>query len=254
MQQPRGQKKSTQDDILMFFLMHAILWQRLDTPGNMHLSDHCRDMVQGWPNINAPSLSIVNLDEVSLFYSGHWPKMFLFLLEEMAYVYTRIGAEDVDGLQVMAYEVLAMTEMRYRLHKRSTNPQDMMQGDAMSRVILGDLSRLKRLVWAMFDGFLVAGAPPKLRPDESWEWVVHGIFNKLIYIGRNPSDQCPMMTVGVKDLQGPGIQAEVPTKHSHHQGSEPAWSINSFGGTPRTSGVPKEVGHRGLFRLGQRRG
>ena len=186
MQQQRGQKKSTQNDILMSFLMRAILWWRLGVPGNMCLSDHWRDVVWGWPNFNAPSLSIVNLDEVSLFRSGHWPKMFLFLLEEMAY--TCIGTEDINGLQVMVYEVLAMAEMPYHLRKKSTNPQDMMWGDTMSCMVLGDLSRLERLVWAMFDGVLVAGAPPELRPNESWERVVHGIFDKLIYIKRNPSD------------------------------------------------------------------
>ena len=78
-------------------------------PGNMRLSNCWRDAVRGWPNFNAPSLSVVNLDEVSLFHLGHQPKMFLFLLEEMAY--THISTEDVDGLQVMAYEVLAMAEM-----------------------------------------------------------------------------------------------------------------------------------------------
>ena len=102
----------------------------------------------------------------------------------------------------------------------------MMWGDAMSRVVLGDLSRLERLAWAVFDGFLAAGVPPELGPNKSWEQVVHGIFDKLIYIGRNPSDWCPMMTAGAKDLQGPGIQAEVPTMHSHHQGSEPVRSTN----------------------------
>ena len=179
-------------------------------------------MVWGWPNFNAPSLSIVNLDEVSLFCSGVWPKMFLFLLEEMAYAYTRISTEDVDGLQVMAYEVLTMAEMQYCLHKSSANPQDMMRGDTMSHVVLGDLSGLKRLVWAVFDGILAAGVPPELGLDESWEWVVHGIFDKLIYIRRNPSDLCPTMTAGAKDLQGPGIPAEAPTTHSHHRGLEPA--------------------------------
>ena len=167
----RGQKKSTQDDISMSFLMRAILWRRLGVPGNTCLSDHWRDAVRGWPNFNALSLSIVNLDEVSLFYSGHWPKMFLFLLEEMAYMYAHISTEDVNGLQVMAYEVLTMAEIRYHICKRSANPQDMMRGNAMSCVVLGDLSRLERLVWAVFDGVLVAGVPHELGPDESWEWV-----------------------------------------------------------------------------------
>ena len=111
MQQQQGQKKSTQDDISMSFPVCTILRWRLGTPGNTRLSDRWRDVVWGWPNFNAPSLSVVNLDEVSLFYLGHWPKMFLFLLEEMVYVYARIGAEDINGLQVMVYEVLAMAEM-----------------------------------------------------------------------------------------------------------------------------------------------
>ena len=111
MQQQRGQRKSAQDDISMSFLVHAILQWRLGAPGNMHLSDHWRDKVRGWPNFNAPSLSIVNLDEVILLHSGHHPNMFLFLLEEMAYMYTHNSAEDINGLQVMVYEVLAMAEM-----------------------------------------------------------------------------------------------------------------------------------------------
>ena len=99
-----------------------------------------------------------------------------------------------------------------------------MWGNAMSHVVLGDISGLERLMWVVFDGVLAAGAPSELRPDESWEWVVCGIFHKLIYIGKNPSDWCPMMTVGAKDLQGPGIWAEAPAMHSHHHGLDPAQS------------------------------
>ena len=189
----------------MSFLMRAILWQRLSMPGNTCLSNHWRDVVQGWPNFNAPSLSIVNLDEVSLLCFGHHPKMFLFFLEEMAYMYAHISTEDIDGLQVMANEMFAMAEMWYHLRKRSANPQDMTWGDAMSHIVLGDLAGLERLMWAIFDGVLATRASPELGPDESWEQVVRGIFNKLIYIRRNPSDQCPMMTTGAKDLQGPSI-------------------------------------------------
>ena len=72
-------------------------------PGNAHLTDRWRDVVRGWPNFCTPSLSVVNLDEVNLLLSGHHPKMFLFLLEEMAYMYTCIDTEDIDGLQVMVY-------------------------------------------------------------------------------------------------------------------------------------------------------
>ena len=248
MQQQRGQRKSAQDDISMSFLMHAILQRRLGAPGNTRLSDHWRDAVRGWSNFNALSLSVVNLDEVSLLCSGHRPKMFLFLLEKMAYMYARIRAEDVNGLQVMAYDVLTMAETRYHLCKRSANPQDMMRGDTMSHVVLGDLAGLERLVWAVFDGVLATGASLELRPDESWEWVVHGIFDKLIHIRRNPSDRCPMMTVGARDLQGPGIQAEAPAIPSHHQGSEPTWSTNKGCPVPSVRSTvsavsPEQVGY-----------
>ena len=193
-------------------------------------------------------MSTVNLDKVNLLRSGHHPKMFLFLLEEMVYAYTRVNADDVDGLQVMVYEVLAMDEMWYRLHKRSTNPQDMTRGDAMSRVVLGDLAGLEKLTWAVFDGALTTGASPELGPNESWEQVVHGIFDKLVYIRGNPSDRCPVITAGAKDMQEPGVWVEAPAMHSHHQGSEPTWSTNKGHPAPVKSTVsavpPEQVGYQ----------
>ena len=146
-QQERSQRKSAsyvaQDE--MSFLVHAILRQRLGTLGNAHLTNRWRDAVHDWPNFHAPSMNVVNLDEVNLLHLGDHLKMFLFLLEEMAYAYTHINADDTDGLRVMAYKVLTMAEMWYHLHKRSANPEDMMPGDAMSRVVLGDLARLEKL-------------------------------------------------------------------------------------------------------------
>ena len=145
-QQQRSQRKGAsyvaQDE--MSFLVHTILRRRLGALGNARLTDCWRNAVHDWPNFHAPSMSVVNLDQVNLLHSGHHPKMFLFLLEEMVYAYTHISTDDSDGLRVMAYEVLAMAEMQYCLCKRSTNPQDMTRGDAMSHVVLGDLTRLER--------------------------------------------------------------------------------------------------------------
>ena len=61
---------------------------------------------------------------------------------------------------------------------------------------------------------------------------MHGIFDKLVYIGRNPSDRCPVITVGAKDMQEPSVWAEAPATRSHHQGSEPTWSTNKGHLTP----------------------
>ena len=245
-QQQRSQRKSASyvawDE--MSFLMHAILRQTLGAPGSGHFTDHCRDAVRDSPNFHAPSMSVVNL-----LYSGHHPKMFLFLLEEMAYVYAHINTDDVNGLWVMAYEVLVMAEMQYHLCKRSANPQDMMQGNAMSHIVLGDLNRLERLMRAIFDVALAAGVSPEFGPDESWEWVVHGIFDKLVYIGENPSSWCPVITVGAKDMQEPGVWAEAPTTCSHHQGLEPTQSTNKGHPAPSVKStvlavLPEQVGYQ----------
>ena len=71
-----------------------------------------------------------------------------------------------------------------------------------------------------------------------------GIFDKLVYIGRNPSDQCPAITAGAKDIHEPGIWVEVPAMHNHHQGSKPIQSTNKGCPVPSlksmVSAVPPE--------------
>ena len=119
----------------------------------------------------------------------------------------------------------------------------------MSQVVLGDLAGLERLAWAVFDGALAAGASPELGPDESWERVVRGIFDKLVYVGGNPSDWCPAITAGAKDMQEPGVWAEAPAMHSHHQGSEPTWSTNKGHPAPSVKSMvsavpPEQVGYQ----------
>ena len=57
------------------------------------------------------------------------------------------------------------------------------------------------------------------------------------------------MTAGVKDLQGPRIWAEVPTMHSHHQGSEPTQSTNKGCPVPSVRSTvlvvsPEQVGYQ----------
>ena len=254
-QQQRSQRKGAshvaQDE--MSFLVHAILRRRLSAQGNACLTNHWRDAVRDWPNFHAPSMSIVNLDEVNLLHSGHRPKLFLFLLEEMAYAYAHVNTDDIDGLWVMVYEVLTMAEMRYHLRKRSANPLDMMWGYAMSCIVLGDLTGLEKLVWAVFDGALAAGPSPELGPDESWEQVVCGIFDKLVYVRRNPLTGALQLLRckghagtwsvgrGTRDMQPPpGLRA-----HPEYQQGVPGilCKINGFGGTPGASGVPKEAGH-----------
>ena len=58
-----------------------------------------------------------------------------------------------------------------------------------------------------------------------------------------------MITTGAKDMQEPGVQAEVPTMHSHHQGSESTQSTNRGHPAPSVKSTvlvvpPKQVGYQ----------
>ena len=122
-------------------------------------------------------------------------------------------------------------------------------GQRHVRVVLGDLAGLEKLTWAIFDEALATGASPELRPNESWERVVCGIFDKLVYIQRNPSDRCPAITTGAKDMQEPSIRAEVPATCSHHQGLEPTQSTNKGYPAPSVKSTvsavpPEQVGYQ----------
>ena len=53
------------------------------------------------PDFMAPSLSVVKLEPVELNCMGHHPKMFLYMLDELMYVYKGLG-DDFDGQQIIA--------------------------------------------------------------------------------------------------------------------------------------------------------
>ena len=58
-----------------------------------------------------------------------------------------------------------------------------------------------------------------------------------------------MITVGAKDMQEPGIQAEAPTTCSHHQGSKPTQSTNKGCPAPSVKSTvlvvpPEQVGYQ----------
>ena len=89
----------------------------------------------------APSLSVVNLESCELNGMGHHPKMFLYMLDELMYIYNGLG-NDYDGQQIIAFEILSLVWEHYCRHKHSCQAKNLARGDAM-----------KCLPW----GLLVAG-------------------------------------------------------------------------------------------------
>ena len=63
------------------------------------------------PDFMAPSLSVVNLEPCELNCMGHCPKMFLYMLDELMYVYKGLS-DDFDGQQIITYEILSLVWKR----------------------------------------------------------------------------------------------------------------------------------------------
>ena len=105
------------------------------------------------PNFMAPSLNVVNLEPCELDRMGHHPKMFLYMLDELMYLYQGLG-NDYDGQQIVAFEILSLAWKHYCQCKHSCQGKSMTHGDVMSCICNGDYLWLERLAWAMFGSVL----------------------------------------------------------------------------------------------------
>ena len=75
---------------------------------------------------------------------GHCPKMFLYMLDELMYVYRGLG-NDYDGQQIVTFEILSLVWKHNCQCKHSCQVKNMACGDAMSCVCHGDYLWLERL-------------------------------------------------------------------------------------------------------------
>ena len=60
----------------------------------------------------ALSLNILSLEPCDLERTGHQPKMFLFMLDEMMYACQGLG-DNYDGQQVITFEILSLAPHWY---------------------------------------------------------------------------------------------------------------------------------------------
>ena len=88
------------------------------------------------------------------------PRMMLYALDELFYVYRGVGTNDVDGQHIVAYEIL--TVVLLCCTEQCSNPKKACNtlGNAYPRVNLNGVNGLKHLAWAIYDGVYMPGNLP----------------------------------------------------------------------------------------------
>ena len=153
----------------------------------------------GIPPFKTPTLQKGMLWPEESMRDGYRPKMLLYVLDELFYIYTQIkNSQRVDDKVVLAYEILCI----------STNPcMDWQNGvektgvpDALALLNVVDVCHLERLAWAVYDGVLLVGPWPKLSGDCPWCAVLAGL-QQHIYKGRDDAAHCLPQTLGSWDYE-----------------------------------------------------
>ena len=130
---------------------------------------------------------------------GYHPKMLLYALDELFYVYVQVkNSRRVDNKLVLAYEILCIstnccTDQWNGIEKTSVP-------DALVLLNMSDIHHPECLTWVVYDGTLLVGLQPKLSGDHSWCTVLAGL-HQHIYRGRNDVAHCPPQKLGSWNCQ-----------------------------------------------------
>ena len=130
---------------------------------------------------------------------SYQPKMLLFTLDELFYIYSQIkNQQRANKKIVITYEILCLsmvqcTDWRHWLEKTSVP-------DALALLNVNDARHLECLAWAVYNGALLVGPQPELPGDHPWCTVLAGL-HKHIYRGCNDTAHCPPHTLGSRDCQ-----------------------------------------------------
>ena len=115
---------------------------------------------------------------------GHQPKMFLWMIEEYAFILSRLRVNNRDGQLVLGHELLLLTHSRC-CRKRGGGQGSCRAGlqpldhlpvcslDTLEHAVrLRDTILLERLAWAMYNNVMGPGKSPTLSGFESYSQVL----------------------------------------------------------------------------------
>ena len=130
---------------------------------------------------------------------GYCPKMLLFTLDELFYIYSQIkNLWRANEKIVLTYEILCISTNWWTDRQHGVDKTGVPNTLALLNV--NDAHHLKHLAWAVYNGVLLVGLQPELPGDCPWCMVLAGL-HKHIYRGCDDVAHCPPHTLGSWDCQ-----------------------------------------------------
>ena len=130
---------------------------------------------------------------------GYWPKMLLYALDELFYVFDQVKwQQGMDEKLIIAYEILCLSMLRCTEQWHGAEKKGV--PDALSLLNVSDTHHLKRLTWVVYDGALLVGRWPELPGNCQWCTVLVGLY-KHINMGCDDAAHCPPYMLTSWDCQ-----------------------------------------------------
>ena len=132
-------------------------------------------------------------------HEGHRPKMFLWMLEEFAFILCHLRKDDQDGAIVLGHELLLLAHSRCHRKRGSRHPGatpldklPVCSNQTLEHAMLApDTIQLERLAWAVFDNVMGPGEAPPLCRFETYDQIIRFLASKA-YKGVHTC--CPAQT------------------------------------------------------------
>ena len=117
---------------------------------------------------------------------GHRPKMFLWMVEEFAFILCHLRKDDQDGAMVLGHELLLLARSRCHQKRGSRHPGatplDRLPPCSLQTLEhamqVPDTVQLERLAWAVFDNIMGLGEAAPLGGIEMYEQIVRHLASK----------------------------------------------------------------------------
>ena len=115
---------------------------------------------------------------------GHRPKMFLWMVEEFAFILCHLPKDDRDGALVLGHELLAHSHCRRKRGSRHAGATPLERLPVCSfqtlehAVLVPDTIQLERLAWAVFDNIMGPGEAPPLSRFETYNQIIGRLASK----------------------------------------------------------------------------
>ena len=112
--------------------------------------------------------------------------MFLWMVEEFAFILCHLRKDDQDGAMVLGHELLLLARSRCRWrrgsHHPGATPLDKLPACSYQTLehamLVPDTIQLERLAWAMFDNIMGPGEAPPLCRFETYDQIIRCLASK----------------------------------------------------------------------------